>query len=384
MGDSAAFYLGLAAMRTAAAALDTASYAPAPADWSVAMSDIRGSTQAVAAGRHSDVNFAAAAMIAALANLCGSTIPYQFGGDGAVALIPPAHAAEARRVLARVRAFAKREFDLEQRVGLAPIAALLERGVGVSVAKYAPADGSTYAVFTGGGIELFERSVKGRGDDALGALAAIDPALDDGEPPDLTGLSCRWTPIKSARGSMVSLVIRGADHSRIHAELARVAGIDDSELHAVSTKTLHARWPPKGLMREARARHGRQSLALFVLRVALETLLAFVIVRYRIKVGGFDPSRYIGEVANVAVDFARSDDNLYLVFDCPAERIGAVDAFLTERAAQGELRFGMSQSDHAVMTCLVVSMMDGRHVHFVDGGDGGYTRAAAQFKAQKG
>ncbi len=44
----------------------------------------------------------------------------------------------------------------------------------------------------------------------------------------------------------------------------------------------------------------------------------------------------------------------------------------------------MSLSDHAVMTCLVVSVMDGRHVHFVDGGDGGYTRAATAFKAQKG
>jgi hypothetical protein len=381
MVDSAAFYQELAPMRTAAAVLDTESYSLAPAEWSVAVSDIRGSTQAVAEGRHSEVNFAAAAMIAALTNLCGSAIPYQFGGDGAVALIPPAHAAEARRVLARVRAFAKREFKLEQRVGLAPISALVERGVRIDVAKYAPADGSTYAVFRGGGIELFERSVKGRGDDVLGALAAIAPELDDGEPPDLTGLSCRWTPIKSARGRMVSLVIQGADHGKIHAELARVAGIDGSQMHAVSANTLTARWPPKGLIREARARHGKRSLPLMVTLVALETLLAFVIVRYRIKVGGFDPAHYIGEVADVAVDFARSDDNLYMVFDCPADRIEAVNAFLTERAAKGALRFGMSQSDHAVMTCLVVSMMDGRHVHFVDGGDGGYTRAAMQFKA---
>ncbi len=86
----------------------------------------------------------------------------------------------------------------------------------------------------------------------------------------------------------------------------------------------------------------------------------------------------------MAIDFARSDDNLYMVFDCPENRIESVRAFLTERAAKGELRFGMSLSDHAVMTCLVVSVMDGRHVHFVDGGDGGYTRAATAFKAQKG
>ena len=34
------------------------------------------------------------------------------------------------------------------------------------------------------------------------------------------------------------------------------------------------------------------------------------------------------------------------------------------------------------MTCLVVSPTDGQHVHFVDGGDGGYTRAATELKAR--
>ncbi len=379
MDGSASYYEQLAPMRTAAAVLDHASYMPAPADWHLAVSDIKGSTQAVAAGRHSEVNFAAATMIASLVNLCG-TIPYQFGGDGAVALIPPQHAEIARKVLARTRRFAKAEFGLEQRVGIAPVQALFDRGVGLHVAKYAPADGSTYAVFHGGAVGLMESSVKGRGDDSLGVIAAIDPALDDGEPPDLTGLSCRWTPIKSAAGKMVSLVIKTSDHAKTHAELARVAGVAGP--HAVSVGALQARWPPKGLMREARARKGKKSLAGTVVKVALETLLAYVVIKYRIKVGTFEPLAYMNEVADVAVDFARSDDNLYMVFDCPEDRIAAVRAYLSDRAAKGELKFGMSLSDHAVMTCLVVSMMDGRHVHFVDGGDGGYTRAATEFKAQ--
>ena len=57
-------------------------------------------------------------------------------------------------------------------------------------------------------------------------------------------------------------------------------------------------------------------------------------------------------------------------------------AFLDDRSAKGRLRYGMSLSDHAVMTCLVVSAADGKHVHFVDGGDGGYTRAATEMKAK--
>jgi hypothetical protein len=194
-------------------------------------------------------------------------------------------------------------------------------------------------------------------------------------------LSCRWTPVKSARGRMVSLVLRCAGHAGLHRDLARVAGVPS--LHAVTAGGLKARWPPKGLMREARARHGRVPLALMVVAVALETFLAFLVVHYRWKVGAFDPDRYIGEMEKGAVDFARSDDSLCVVFDCPGDRVEAVRTYLERRARRGELRYGMHISDHAVMTCLVKSPTEGLHVHFVDGGDGGYTSAAIQLKAQQ-
>jgi len=220
--------------------------------------------------------------------------------------------------------------------------------------------------------------VKGSGDEDLAALAMIADAEDDGEPPNLAGLSCRWTPLKAARGRMVSLVLRAADHKALHDELAAIAGVP--RLNAVEIGALHARWPPAGLMREARARRGRLPLALMVPAVALETLFAWVFVHYRLKLGGFDAARYVRDMAQCAIDFARAGDTLCLVFDCPAGRIEAVRARLEAGAAKGELRYGMQVSDHAVMTCLVASIQGG-HVHFVDGGDGGYTSAAAQLKA---
>jgi hypothetical protein len=237
-------------------------------------------------------------------------------------------------------------------------------------------------VFRGGGIALFERAVKGVGDASLARLAMIDDGEDDGAPPDLAGLSCRWTPVKAARGRMVSLVLRSADHAALYAEIARVAGVP--YLNAVASGALKARWPPHGLMREARARHGSLPLALMVAAVALETLVAYVVVRLRLKIGAFDAARYVREVEAGAVDFARSDESLCLVFDCPGDRINAVRAYLDARARGGALRYGMQLSDHAVMTCLVVSPVAGQHVHFVDGGDGGYTSAAIQLKARAG
>ena len=35
-----------------------------------------------------------------------------------------------------------------------------------------------------------------------------------------------------------------------------------------------------------------------------------------------------------------------------------------------------------MMTCLVFSLEQSRHVHFIDGADGGYALAALQLKAQ--
>ncbi len=378
MGNqSGHFYQSLTPMRTPTAVFDPASYAQAPADWLIACSDIQGSTAAVAAGNHSDVNFAAAAMIAALTNLCGS-IPYQFGGDGAVALVPPEFADRVRLALAQTRSFAAREFKLNLRIGLVAVQALTDRKCEVLVGRYEPSPGNAYAVFLGDGVDQLERAIKGRGDDSLRDLAMIGTTDGEDGAPDLTGLSCRWTPLRSARGKMVSLVVRGADHGALHKRLAEIAGVE--ALNAASIANLDARWPPKGMMREARARRRGASLLKMALKVALETFLAFIVIRFRLSVGRFNTNRYRAEIVQNAVNFARSGENLCLVFDCPEDRIEALRGYLDQRADKGELTYGLHISDHAVMTCLVASADDNQHVHFIDGGDGGYTRAATQLK----
>jgi len=373
------FYETLAPMREAAQVYDERNYVEVPASWYLAVSDIKGSTAAVETGQHSDVNFAAAAMIAALNNLCGGAIPYQFGGDGAVALIPPEHSQAARRSLAQTRRFARTEFKLDLRVGLAPLTALKERKVDVFVGRFEPAPCSAYAVFLGDGIDLMESSVKGRGDDSLASLAMIVDADDDGAAPDLTGLSCRWTPMPSARGKMVALVIRGANHGVLHRELTERAGV--AALNAMSVNSLKPRWPPSGLIREAKARKRGIPLALMALRVGFDTFLAYLFFKFGWSAGLFSAKRYQSEVIQGAVDFARSGQSLCLVFDCPIDRIENVRGYLEERMQRGELQYGMHVSDHAVMTCFVTST-EKKHVHFVDGGDGGYTRAATQLKAR--
>ena len=178
----------------------------------------------------------------------------------------------------------------------------------------------------------------------------------------------------------MSVVVRGPDLSELHSDLTYLMGT--SSLQAASLNSLSARWPPKGLMREAKARRGRSSLFGWVIRVALETLLAFFIVRFKMKLGPFDSEQYRQEVVDNAVDFARSDDMMCLTFDCPESRFPDLESYFEVRAKKGELNYGIHKSDHAVMTCLVANAIENQHVHFIDGGDGGYTMASKQLKAQ--
>ena len=88
-GDSG-FYAALPDFADFAEFTDPAHYRPAPADWLVVVTDIEGSTRAIAEGRYKDVNMLAAAGIVAVLNVVGGTeIPFVFGGDGATLLVPP-------------------------------------------------------------------------------------------------------------------------------------------------------------------------------------------------------------------------------------------------------------------------------------------------------
>jgi hypothetical protein len=357
---------------------DEARFVPAPDDALLCVTDVRGSTQAVAQGRQKAVNFVAAMAIAGLRNLCRPTpVPALFGGDGTVVLVPAEQADAARRVLARIRRLSAADYALDLRAAALQAGELRARGTPVLVARYEPTPGNQFGIFRGGGVHRLEAAMKGAEPD-LAALAAVRDDLDDGEPPDLTGLSCRWDELQSLRGTMLSIIIESdTDLAGTWRAIMAIAA-RDGDPRAAKLGNLRPRWPSRGLWLEACAAGGWRSAQL--LRVGAISLFAWAVLRLGMRLGSFDPQTYKEDiVANT--DFGSYDGRVCLVLDVSPSAREAIEAELARRAEAGLLRYGVHASRTAQMTCLVTSLQDRLHTHFIDGGDGGYTSAARILKA---
>ena len=372
------FYDQVPVFRGFAKLMDPALYKPLPDDWMIGTADIVDSTGAIAAKRYKAVNMAGAAVIAAVTNaLEGREFPFVFGGDGSTFAIPSGDGELARQALAATASWVRQDLDLAMRVALIPIAAVRAAGLDVRVARFAPSPYVTYAMFSGGGLPWAEAAMK-RGEFAV-------PEAPPGAQPDLSGLSCRFEEIAASRGVILSLlVVPGRDGAsdafrEVIEDVITLVERSPDMGRPVPGEGPPLKWPPQGLDYEARA---RQRGPLLVRRVRLLgfTLFAYLIMRFGIRVGGFDPHVYVDQVVANS-DFRKYDDALRMVLDCTPELADEIERRLARAAAAGIVRHGLYRQDAAMMTCFTPAASRSDHVHFIDGARGGYASAAVAMKA---
>ena len=378
MQADADYYARLPIFDGFASIMDPARYQPLPDNWVLGLTDVVSSTKAIEEGRYKAVNTAGASVIAAVSNaLEGRKFPFVFGGDGASFAVAGEDEALARAALAATAAWTRDELDLELRVALVPVSAVKEQGLKVTVARFAPSKNVSYAMFSGGGLAWADRTMKQGG-------YAVTPAAP-GTRPDLTGLSCRWNDIPASHGLILSLVVAPVTHGdpafrklveELLAELEHSAEV----ARPVPDNAPGMGWPPPGLDLEARAsRKSGESLFMRRLRVSAGTLIAFMIMRFGIRVGGFDPTVYRRDVVENS-DFRKFDDSLRMTLDCTPALADRIEERLAKAEAGKVARFGLHRQSSAIMTCIVPSIADSSHVHFVDGAAGGYALAARRLK----
>lgn len=320
--------------------LDPTVYEPLPDDWLVGVTDVVNSTSAIKSGRYEDVNYAGASVIAALGNALGTfDFPFVFRGDGAAFAISPHGRLIATSALRQVAAFAQTDLGLDLRIGLLSVGEIRASGRDVKIARYAASENATYAMFAGGGLKWAEHEIKS-------GRYLVNPGKYTTKP-DLTGLTCDWTPFPSQQGEILSLLVEPYEHTspEVFAALARrvltVLDAGTGRSHPLPTHVA----TPKDKGRDV------------------------------------DPKTW-SEIASNS-DFRKYDDGLRLTLDCTREQIDAVEAILVAARARGEINFGLHRQSHALMTCLVPSGRPDSHLHFLDGLGGGYAKAAEMMEASE-
>jgi Protein of unknown function (DUF3095) len=373
------FYASLPVFSDFTQVTDDARFRPLPDDWMVGVADVVQSTKAIQENRYKAVNMAGAAVIAAITNaLNGRDFPFVFGGDGASFAVSVADAELAQRALAETATWVKEDLDLTLRIGMVAVADIRAHGHDVRVARYAPSQNVSIAMFSGGGLAFADAAMK-RGEIALPPAAA-------GAHPDLTGLSCRYELIPSQRGLVLSLVVmpgaraRPDDFRAAVETIARFVEKTPEASRPVHGQGLRLKWPPQGVDLEARAsRRAGESIRMRTAKVLALTFLYFLIMHFKLRVGRFIPQKYEHELIENS-DFRKFDDSLRMVLDCTPELAAEIENYLKAAAADGVVCYGIHKQDAAMMTCFAPSPANPTHVHFIDGADGGYAVAATAMK----
>jgi len=353
-------------------------YEDLPSDWNVVITDVRGSTAAIAAGRYQDVNMLGAASVAVLGQLWrDNAIPFVFGGDGASILVPPSRLEAVSSELIKLRNLALANYDLELRVGVVPMKEIAAQGLKVQVAKFASGQAKPIAFIRGGGLSWADNAIKSKpelyclSDHAAGVL---DEVKD---------LSCRWQPLKSRKGKVLSILARSSSNEvEIYAsvldQLTEILGGDVQ----ISSPVNQLNMKYKSLYAILKSEFQLQALKLergLLVRLAW---ILFSLWEFKYACGfSFGGKKYAEKIPSHS-DFRKFDDMLRLVIDCTPQQIDKINSYFEALYRGGQLYYGIHVSDHAIMTCLVGSVGDGDHIHFIDGGDGGYALAAKALKEQ--
>jgi len=365
---------------------DLRNFVDVPDDWYIIVTDIRGSTKAIEAGRYKEVNLLGASSIAAVLNIAGKIeIPFVFGGDGATLLMGPSLLPAAQKVLLATQQMAKTEFDMDLRVGAVPIKLVVAANYPVKIAKFKVSENYSQAVFIGGGLTRATELIK----DAAGGNIYSIKNNGISETADFSGLECRWQDIPSKYGEIVTLLVMvpsdlgQQNHQRYRNILEKIESIYGNEdcLNPINGKNLNLTLNSKKLIKEIQVKAYNSSWfdrQRDLSKIQLETALGSLLMNLKVKTEELDWGVY-KDIAIAATDYRKFDDMLRMVISGNGWQRKKLTAYLENNYREGKLVYGLHVADRALMTCLVFER-SGRQVHFIDGADGGYTLAAKDMK----
>lgn len=350
-----------------------------PENWRVVITDIKDSTLALQKGLSETVNLVATGSIVAVLNIvykANLTVPFFFGGDGATFILPPGIFDATLQALLLHRENTRNTFNLELRVGNLPVKEIYEAGQDLNIGKLKTSQLFAIPVLLGNGLSYAEKKIKGSD-----YIFADKPSTN--EELDLSGMQCRWDRIKPPANNfeVVSLLVIARD------------GVKQTVAF-------------KKVMDKLDEIYGEPQIRkpITIDKLKLKTTLARIGLEMKARMGAFKPFYLLtnwvkGSIApfyfrtkkgkvylNNLVDMSDTlviDGKINTVISGTPLQREQLEAALNELEKDGDIYYGLFVSKESVMSCYVRNMND-RHVHFVDGAEGGYTKAATIIKKKLG
>ncbi|MGZ5221938.1 MAG: DUF3095 domain-containing protein [Chitinophagaceae bacterium] len=346
-----------------------------PDNWHVVITDVKNSTQAVKEGLHETVNLLATGSIVAVLNIVYKyrlTLPFFFGGDGATFIIPPSILDAAIKALVMHQQNTQRNFNLVLRVGTVPVADIYKDGHELNITKLRAAHLFSIPVLLGDGLTYAEKIIKGE-DYILATSGSTHEELD------LAGMQCRWDKIKPPQNynEVVSLLVVARDDVRqadafkkVIDKLDEIYGAPDNR-KPISIPMLKLKATIEKIGLEMRVRfNGLRPF--YLLGNWIKSLLGYFY--FQTKKG----KEYLHQLVDMS-DTLVIDGKINTVISGTSQQRNLLEAELDKLEQDGDISYGLYVSKESVMSCYVRSLNED-HIHFVDGAEGGYTKAAGMLK----
>lgn len=357
---------------------DKSLFSEIPEDWHVLIADIKNSTQAIKKGKHNEVNLVATGSIIAVLNIVYSekiNVPFFFGGDGATILVPSKYLESAMSALEKHRKNTLENFGFELKIGHISVAEIYKEKIELIIAKAQINDIFNIPVILGKGLQYAESLIKNEDPLKKGNFQM------DESPLNLKGMQCKWDKIKPPEETqeVVSLIVTGCgdqDPSKIFSEVLKA--IDEiygsaNRRKPITVKRLRLKTSFKKINSEMRLKLGRFD-GFYLLKNLVKTNFGKFYLKNS-KAG----KNYLQKLVELT-DTLAIDGRINTVIIGTSEQRISLISFLDHLESSNKIKYGLHVSQESVMSCYVRDMGTNEHIHFVDGADGGYTRAANSLK----
>ena len=357
-----------------------ASFSPIPEDWYVFVVDIENSTQAVQKGMHEKVNLSATGSIVTVLNQIKKTnkeirIPYFFGGDGTTFIIPSKFQKKILSLLENYRHHVKTTTSLILRVGCMQVIEIYKLKHQIKIAKLVLNKHLTIPVVLGTGLKHAEKVIKS-------SFVDTQQKLSEKKSIALIGMECRWKEIKPKENEKkIICLLVDCSLDQIQAEIYKdiFEKIDSifgnyNERNPISNSKLQLELSIDKIRAELKMKFGNYNFYTF-----LKTWFTTIFGNFYFKIFN-ERIEYLKNIPLLS-DTIMIDGVLHTVFSGTQKKVDQFIIFIDELERQGKINYGIHITHSSIMSCYVEDRKN-NHIHFVDGTEGGYTKAAIMYKSK--